>query len=109
MEEDYDDEVDESQRADAPLDEEALVDEVLGANPRAAEIAGWREELEKRLAGFRRELDQAHDPAAQKLWRRRIEELRAHIAVAAQEEAISRFVENSVRVALHRPDGDRLN
>ncbi|MDE2126184.1 MAG: hypothetical protein KGJ62_06315 [Armatimonadetes bacterium] len=108
MEEEYDDE-ELTAGAQAPFDEEALVDEVLGTNPRAAEIAGWREVLEQRLAGLQTELAQALDASAQKLWRRRISELRGQIAIAAQEEAISRFVENSVRVALHRPDGDGLN
>ena len=90
-------------------DEDAVIDEVLGANPRARELYQMRAALEHRLAGMRRERERASEPRAQADLDGRIGEIRKQIAVIRQEEAITGFVEGSVRATLHRASPDDLD
>jgi hypothetical protein len=71
---------------------EPLIEEFLEGAPRAETWGELRKALALRLEAARREDDQA-----------RIDELEQQVAALAQEEAITRFVEDSVRVSLVRP------
>ena len=77
---------------------ERLIDELLGSYPRAAQWRQWREALEERLqkllelkakgiVGFP-DLDE------------RIEELHRYIAVLHEEELLTDFLEQQVRMVL---------
>ncbi len=76
--------------------EQQAIREFLGDQPEAEEWRTWRSMLERRIAGLRREYERTEDP--QLLIR--IEELGRSVRVLAKEEAITEFVEDSVRVTL---------
>ncbi len=87
-----------------PMREEAdeVIDEVLEGRPRAIELAEMIAALEVRRETFQREL--AHAPEDQKReWLNRIKEVDGQIATLQQEQAITGFVENSIRVSVNRP------
>ncbi len=93
-----------SENDDLP-DEEQVVDDVMGENPRARDLRLMRAALEQRRDHFRREqtrLDAAN-PEQAKL-KTKLAELERQIAAIHQEEAISAFVESSVRVTLNNAD-----
>lgn len=71
---------------------EPLIEEFLEGAPRADTWGELRRALALRLEAARTEGNLA-----------RIEELEQQVAALAQEEAITRFVEDSVRVSLVRP------
>jgi hypothetical protein len=75
--------------------EEEILDEFLAGSPRASTWGELRQALEQRLIDARERGDTA-----------RIELLQQQVAALAQEEAITRFVEDSVRVTLVRPRMD---
>ena len=85
-----------------PLSEDDVIDEVLGENPRARELRLMRSALEMRLAGFTRELGKTKDSKEIKTLSSKIVELKKQIEVIHKEEAITSFVEDSVRVTLVR-------
>lgn len=83
------------------------VDEFLNGTPRAET---WRE-LREALTGRLRyasenydavKIDQPDDPRLPEL-KKRLDELKNQVAVLAEEEAVARFVEDSVRASLYRP------
>lgn len=84
-------------------DTEQVIEEALGENPRARELHLMRRALEQRLALFRRERESAADERERATLNTKINELNKQIAALRQEEAISQFVEDSVRVTLHKP------
>lgn len=75
--------------------EDAIVEEFLEGSPRAQKWGELRQALEDRLQAAQAEGNEA-----------KLTQLREQIAALAQEEAITRFVEDSVRVTLVRPRGD---
>ncbi|MFM7321811.1 MAG: hypothetical protein ACKO5K_09845 [Armatimonadota bacterium] len=85
------------------------VDDFLEGNPRAEDWRRLRLALENRLSDLRAHLastprgDSTHARA-----RRQIVELEAQVDALRQEEAVSRFVEDSVRatISLPRPESD---
>ncbi len=94
--------------ADAPLDEEEIIDEFLGENPRARELRLMRAALEQRRHVFQKERERAADERARATLNARIAELDRQITALRDEEAITTFVENSVRVTLHKPAPEDL-
>jgi hypothetical protein len=72
-----------------------ILESFLEGSPRADTWGELRQALETRLDAAREQGNEA-----------KLKELRAQIAALAQEEAISRFVEDSVRVTLVRPRVD---
>jgi hypothetical protein len=88
---------------DALPDEEAVIEEFLGENPRARDLRLMRTALEQRAAMFRRERARVTDEKERAGLDTKVAELEKQIAAIRQEEAITTFVEDSVRVTLHRP------
>ena len=91
---------------DGLLDEEQILDEFMGENPRARELRLMRMALEQRRSGFKRE--RARSPEReQPAFAAKISELDRQIAAIRQEEEITNFVEGSVRVTLRNtpPEG----
>ena len=91
----------------APSEDE-VIDEVLGENPRARELRQMRSALEQRRAAFHRDREHATDPQEQTRLDAKIAEMDKQIEVLRQEEAITTFVEDSVRVTLHKPSPEDL-
>lgn len=89
-------------------EEEQAIAEVLGDNPRAQELQSMRIALEQRRDGMRRERARAQDRTEQTRLQAKIQELDKQIAALRQEEGITQFVENSVRVTLHQSAGDEF-
>lgn len=83
---------------------EEVVEDFLAGQPRADIWRELKETLQIRLkdAVTTRDVMDPYDPAfpAQE---KRVRELREQIAALAQEEAITQFVEDSVRASLTRP------
>ena len=84
-----------------PIDE--AVEEALGENPREHELAQLVAALEVRRQTFERELKGAATDEARKEWETRIKEVDKQIDVLRREQAISGFVEQSVRASATRP------
>lgn len=93
---------------EAVPDEEEVIDEVLGENPRARELRLMRTALKQRRTGFQRERDRAKDEEERAKLSARIAEMDRQIEVIRQEEAITTFVEDSVRVTLHKPSPEDM-
>jgi hypothetical protein len=89
-------------------DEEEVLDEFMGENPRARELRQMRSALEQRRAAFQRDRERATDEREQANLKAKIAELNRQIATIHQEEAIATFVEHSVRVTLHKPSREDL-
>lgn len=82
---------------------EQAIAEVLAGKPRAEELAEMIAALEVRRATFERERDTATDEAKRREWEARLREVEKQIDILRQEQAITEFVENSVRVTVNRP------
>lgn len=83
--------------------EDEVIEQALGENPRAVELHQMRSALEQRRAAYARERDTAKDDKERAGLNARLAELDKQIAALRREEAISSFVENSVRFAMHKP------
>jgi hypothetical protein len=83
-------------------DEEEVIDEFLGDNPRARELRLLRAALEERLTMMWREHERAVNERLREQLQHRIAELQKQIAAIRQEEAITSFVEDSVRATLQK-------
>ena len=81
------------------MHEERAIKEFLGERPGAEELEDWRRTLEQRLESLEAELKKTGAGAAPVL-QNKIAQLRRQIAALAEEEAVTRFVEDSVRVTL---------
>ena len=90
-------------------EEEQAITEVLGENPRAQELQAMRIALEQRREGMRKERERVPDKAEQTRLHAKIQELNKQIEALRQEEGITQFVENSVRVTLHQAAGDEFD
>lgn len=88
------------EEAEEVLDEEQVIDEFLGENPRARELRLMRAALEQRQAMFQRERERSASEQERHSLNHKIAELTQQIAALRQEEAITTFVESSVRVTL---------
>jgi hypothetical protein len=86
---------------------ERAIDEALAGRPRAEELAEMIAALEVRRETFQRERDAAA-PAERETWEARMREAERQIEVLREEQAITEFVENSVRVTVNRPHPDDL-
>jgi hypothetical protein len=82
------------------------IEDVLEGKPRAEELAEMVAALRVRRETFERERASAKDEAGRRDWAARIREVDRQIELLRQEQAITEFVENSVRVTVNRP---RLN
>jgi transposase-like protein len=80
-------------------EEQATVEQFLGANPSSAQLRQWRKTLSARAGRLRQELKAASPEQAPAL-RARLAEMNRQIAALEQEEMISEFVEDEVRVTL---------
>lgn len=91
-------------------EEQAAVEEFLGDKPSSAQLREWRDTLAARAARLRRELKEARPEQAPTL-RTRLGEMERQIAALEQEQLITEFVEDSVRVTLAMGsinEGERL-
>ena len=88
---------------DEPIDEEVVIESVLGENSRARELRLMRNALVQRRMAFQADLARAKTDKERATLTAKVAELRKQIAALRQEEAISAFVEDSVRVTLHKP------
>jgi hypothetical protein len=80
------------------MDEQEAIRDFLGERPDSGQLRDWREALQERLAGLRQERDQRGDPSGR--LGNKIEQLKRQIAALRDEEAVTEFVEDSVRVTL---------
>jgi len=78
--------------------EEEAVRDFLGERPGAEELTEWRSTLETRLKSLEAERDKGGTPAPRLV--QKIAQLQKQIAALRQEEAITQFVEDSVRATL---------
>lgn len=83
---------------------DTILESFLEGKPRAETWRQLRETLGERLKRLKEELEALPDgaPGAASL-RKKVEETRQQVAALAEEEAISRFVEDSVRATIARP------
>ena len=85
-----------------PQDE--VIEEFLEGQPRADTWRALRDTLADRLKDAVAERDAVgEDDLRRASLDKRVRELRAQVAALAQEEAVTRFVEESVRASLSRP------
>lgn len=91
------------------LDEEEVIDEFLGENPRARDLRLMRQALEHRLGMFQRDHERSKDERERAMMISKIAEMHKQIAAIRQEEEITAFVEGSVRVTLRNSPLDDLD
>ena len=80
-------------------EEDTAIEEFLGDQPSSAQLRQWRETLLARATRLREELKKADREQAPAL-RARLKELDRQIAALEQDELVTEFVEDSVRVTL---------
>ena len=80
------------------MNEDETIRQFLGDRPGADQLREWRETLEQRLARLTEDRKKA--PAAAASLDTKLEQLKRQIEALREEEAITRFVEDSVRVTL---------
>jgi hypothetical protein len=81
------------------MDESEAIRDFLGDRPEANQLRDWRETLERRLASLQAE--QKKGVPLPPALTRQLEQLKRQITALREEEAITEFVEDSVRVTLH--------
>jgi uncharacterized protein involved in exopolysaccharide biosynthesis len=81
------------------IKEEDVIRDFLGERPEAAQLRDWRETLERRLRAMEAELSRAA-PEQRPAIESRLQPLRKQIAALREEEAVTEFVEDSVRATL---------
>ena len=84
-------------------DEDQVIEEFLGENPRARELRLMRGALEHRRESLQRERSRTQDVRERAKLDAKLAELEKQIDALRNEEAITDFVEASVRVTLHKP------
>ena len=80
-------------------DQDQVLRDFLGDNPDSRQLREWRGALFQRLTKLKSELETLPPEESARL-RREVETLRKQIAALDAEEAVTRFVEDSVRVTL---------
>jgi hypothetical protein len=85
-----------------PYEEEIenAIDEALAGRPRAQDLAEMIAALQLRRETFLREREAASTPQQKLEWERRLREVEQQIAILRQEQAITEFVEDSVRATV---------
>lgn len=91
-----------------PLNEDQVIDEFLGEKPRARELRLMRMALVERRNAFAHDRDRAKEEQERAKLDHKLAELNRQIAAIREEEAITHFVEDSVRATLHRPSLEDL-
>lgn len=81
------------------MDEQQAIQQFLGDRPDTSQLREWRSTLEDRLKALKAERGKVTGDAADKL-ASRIAQLEKQVAALTEEEAITQFVEDSVRVTL---------
>ncbi len=81
------------------MDEQEAIQQFLGDRPDTAQLREWRTTLEDRLKALKGERERLNGDTADKL-DSRIAQLEKQITALSEEEAITQFVEDSVRVTL---------
>jgi hypothetical protein len=76
--------------------DENAVRDFLGERPGAGQLAEWRVTLQQRLQSMEADQKKAPTPALEA----KIAQLKRQITALAEEEAVTQFVEDSVRVTL---------
>ena len=86
--------------------EDAILSEFLGDAPRASQLHELIETLRTRLQVYTAERDALPegDPQKKSL-DKKVKELKGQLTVLVEEEAVSTFVEDSVRATIARPAG----
>jgi len=84
-------------------DEDAAIESVLGANPRASELHAMIEALVLRRRAVLREAERSISANERIKLESKLAEIEMQLKTLREEEAITTFVENSVRVTLSRP------
>ena len=87
---------------DEHIDEDEIIDDVLGDNPRASQLRLMRAALEERRGALRKELERSQDDVERNRLQGKIKVLDKQIEALRQEEGVSEFVETSVRVVLSK-------
>lgn len=80
------------------MNEEEAIKDFLGDRPDSQQLNDWRVTLEQRLAALQEEQQRAG--GANPALRSKIEQLKKQVAALREEEAVTQFVEDSVRVTL---------
>ena len=80
---------------------EQVIDEFLEGGPRAEDLAQMVQALQSRRRAFVLERDAA-PPDQRRQWEEAIREIDEQIRVLREEEAITRFVEHSIRATINR-------
>lgn len=80
------------------MDDSEAVERFLEGRPDSVQLAEWRATLEDRLRALRQERDRGDAPRER--FQREIRQLEQQIGALREEEAITGFVEDSVRVTL---------
>ena len=94
---------------EGPPDAEQAIDDILGENPRSRELRLMRFALEQRRHAFAKDRLQAKTDKDRAGLAAKVSELEKQIAALKQEEAITTFVEDSVRVTIHKPTPEDLD
>ena len=81
------------------MNEQQAVQEFLGDRPGVSQLAEWRITLERRVQALERDVERSSAGEAVSL-QLRIASLRKQIHALYEEEAVTRFVEDSVRVTM---------
>ncbi len=81
------------------MNEDDTIREFLGERPAAAQLREWRDALERRLDALEGDRKKAAGPVPASL-ESKIAQLKRQITALQEEEAITQFVEDSVRVTL---------
>lgn len=86
--------------------EDAILSEFLGDAPRASQLHELIVTVRERLQAFTAERDALPegDPQKKSL-DKKVKELKGQLTVLVEEEAVSTFVEDSVRATIARPAG----
>ena len=85
-------------------EQEEIVEEFLGDQPRAGTWRSYKEALAERLKEALASRDAvAPDSLQYLILDKKVGELREQVRVLAEEEAITQFVEDSVRATVTRP------
>ncbi len=85
------------------INEDQAIESVLGENPRATELQSMIEAVLSRKAAVLREAEQTDSGSVRFKLEAKAAELAMQLKVLRDEEAITSFVENSVRVTLSKP------
>jgi hypothetical protein len=81
------------------MNEEEAIRQFLGDRPEAEQLREWRETLEHRLEALEKDRQRASADVAPAM-DAKITQLKRQIAALLEEEAITQFVQDSVRVTL---------